>query len=214
MRHYIRSHRCFFGWVKRDGFYRLFFCQGVVLFGDVEHIGEHGFFFMRVAKEQGGVVNGGDHIIALLNPLAVLGGNLIIGANQTHGGDSAKANDQLGLNKAHLLTQVIDANVLLCAEGIAVFGWTAFEHIGDIYLVARDTDGIEILIKQFARTPHKGCAGKILLFAGCFPDEHQIGIFVACTENGIGFGFVKGAFLAVITLFFKFIPSHIVSPFF
>ena len=120
----------------RGGFFVVHLCQLAVLLCNVEHIGEHILFFARVAKKKRGVIDGGDHKIAFFHPFAVLGGDFIVGADQAHGGDSAKADDEPRFDKAHLLAQIVDADILLCAERIAVFGRTAFEHIGDIHLVA------------------------------------------------------------------------------
>ena len=85
-------------------------------------------------------------IAVLIEPFTVFRCDLEIGLDDAHGGDSSEADDDLGADRKHLIAQITDTHIFLCGERIAVFRRTAFEDIGDVYVLAGDADGIEVFI--------------------------------------------------------------------
>ena len=129
--------------------------------------------------------HGGHSKSAFLDELTVFLSDFIIGLDQSHSGDSAEAYDDLGLDQLYLLAEITDAGILLCRQGITIFGRTTLEDVCDIHVLALDIDGVEEAVEKLTRSADKGSSRKILLLARCFADEHQIGVSVARSENAI-----------------------------
>jgi hypothetical protein len=145
------------------------------------------------------VIDRGHEEIALLDPGAVLLGDLIVRVNEPHSGNSAEANDDPWLYELHLSAEVVDTGILLSGQRIAVFWGTAFEDVCDINVLAVDIHGVKKFIEELSRSAYEGSAAQILLLAGSFAHEHKVGIFVANAENTVGPGLVKRAFLTGCT---------------
>ena len=180
---------------------------------DFFHILKHILFFARITQKCGGMIYRGHKIVTLFKPHTVLLGDLEIGLDKSHCADSAKANDNLGIDMCDLLAKITDAGILLLGKGIAVFGRTAFQNIGYVNVLAGDIDRIEKFVKQLTCAANEGGTCQILLLTGRFADKHNIGIFISYTENTVCSRFVKRAFIALGTAFFKLVPFHICFPF-
>ena len=71
--------------------------------------------------------------------------------------------------------------------------------IGNIQLAAVQTNQLQHIIQQLARSPYEGLALQILLLTGAFPDDENGGIGIAYPKDHIGAGFPQGTFLALQT---------------
>ena len=130
----------------------LLFCFGLRLVQfclDGFHVRQHILFFSRVAQKGSGVIDGGDEILSLTEPDAVFFGDLEIRLDDTHGCDSAEADDHLWLNKTELFAQVTDAGILFFRKRITVLGRTALENVGYVDGFPRDIDRKEEFIEIF-----------------------------------------------------------------
>ena len=61
-----------------------------------------------------------------------------------------------------------------------------FDRIGDIQLVSVHARGHERFVQQPARRPDEGRARLVLLIAGLFADQHEVGVGRSGTEYCLG----------------------------
>ena len=91
-------------------------------------------------------------------------------------------------------------------------GWTAFQYVRYVNIVAVYIHSRKVFVKQLARGSDKRYSRKVLLFAGRFTYKHKLCFFVACSENRVGFCFTKPACLTFFRRkadFFKIVIFHI-----
>ena len=77
------------------------------------------------------------------------------------------------------------ARLDLLGQRIAVAGRSAHENVRDVHLFAREADALEQLLEQLARCTDERDALLVLVEARRFADEHQVGIWIAGTEDDL-----------------------------
>jgi len=152
------------------------------------------------------VVEGGAEHAPALDPGAVVVGNTEIGVDQPLGGDTAQADQYLGLQKGDLVFQVADAGILLLGLRIPVSGRAAFDNIGNIAVVPVQIDDGEHIVQELTRRTHKGDALQVLLFSGSLANEEQLALPVAHTKDHIMPRPAQLAAVAVQAAFFQRFP--------
>src|SRR5450432_4465771 len=106
---------------------------------------------------------------------AVDAGNPVGLAGQQLGGEVAERRDDLGADELDLLEEVRLAGLQLTWERVAVARGTAFHRVRDIDHLASHADALEELRKQFSSGSDERDALLVLVEAGRFADEHQVG---------------------------------------
>ena len=106
-----------------------------------------------------------------------------------------------GLDELDLPPQIGLAGLDLLRARVAVVGRPALEHVGDVDLLAGEADGRQQLLKQLAGLAYEGLALLVLVVAGRFADEHEVGAGVAVAEHGPGARLVQHAARAALHLF-------------
>jgi hypothetical protein len=182
--------------------------QAIKLSLDLLHIRKHFLLAARVTQQSRRMVDRSHQKIAFFKPRAVLLGDFEIRFNQTHSGNSAKANDDFGIDQAHLLTQESDASILLRRKRITVFGRTAFENICNVNVLAVNVNCIQIFIKKLAGSADKGRAGKILLLTGSLAYKQNIRFAISRAKYTIRTCCGKLTASAAAARLIKLIPSQ------
>src|SRR5205085_12552751 len=101
---------------------------------------------------------------------------------------------QLGADERDLLPEELRALRHLLGFRIAVAGGAAFEHVGDVdVLAALETDRGEYVIEELARLADERLAEPIFFRAGRFADQHPYGFLVADAEHGLRSALVQAA---------------------
>src|SRR5262249_10851974 len=112
-------------------------------------------------------------------------------SEQTFDRDCAKRHDNLWLNNLDLLHQIRAASLHLLRCGYAISKsawhrvWSAFENIGDVNVFAGEVHRLENFGQQLSGASDKWFALFILIHAGRFADEHQVGVRISYAENGL-----------------------------
>lgn len=91
----------------------------------------------------------------------------------------AKGDDDFGVNHQNLRLQPRGTRLNFLGLRITIFWWTAFDHIRDINILSRHTDGLKKLIKKFSRGAHKRQPLEILIFPRPLAHHQNIRLFRA-----------------------------------
>src|SRR3990172_8423605 len=102
------------------------------------------------------------------------------------GGEVAERDDHLGIDQLELLTQVALARLDLVGERVTVSRRSAFEDVGDVHLIAPQTDLFEQTLQQLPGSSDEGQAPLVLVEPRRLADEHHLRIRVAVTEDHRG----------------------------
>ena len=126
------------------------------------------------------MVNGGHLHAAPAEPLAVFGGDFEILLDDGLGCNAAETDNDFGLDQCNLVAKITDAGILLRFQRIPVLGRTALDDVGNIAVaVAAQINDPKHIVQQLSRRTHKGYALNVLLFAGAFAYEHDLGVGLA-----------------------------------
>ena len=125
----------------------------------------------RVAQQRRGVVDGHHLKAVLFKPLAVLARDLEVGLDEAHGRDAPEADDDLRPQQRDLAAQIADAGILLHAQRVAVFRRAALDDIGDLHVLALETDDLEHIVEQMTGPADERHALRVLVRAGTLADE-------------------------------------------
>ena len=68
---------------------------------------------------------------------------------------------------------------------IAVSGGPAFQDVRDVHVRSRQADSGQQLVEQLARGTDKRDSLLVLVEAGGFPHEHQVGVRIAGAEDDL-----------------------------
>ena len=144
---------------------------------------------------------------ALLEPHAVLLGDLDVGLDDLRRGDPAQTDDHLRAYQPHLRAQPFDALLLLLGLGVAVLRRTALDDVRDIDVrVAVKLHRVEHLVEQLARSADERLSLQVLVLTRTLADEHHLGARIAHAHDDVGSGLAKLAFLAALAGCFQVIP--------
>ena len=116
--------------------------------------------------------------------------------HEAAGGGGAEADNELGLDDSDLALEVGDAAFHFLGGGHAVAGGAAFDDVADEHLFAGVAHGFDHLGEELAGAADEGETLFILVGAGAFADEHDVGPQGALAGNGVGAGGGEGAGLA------------------
>src|SRR3954452_6144003 len=120
--------------------------------------------------------------LALLRAAVDLGDSGRV-ARQQLGREVAERADDLRLDQLDLLVQVRLAGLDLLGQWVAVARRAATDHVRDEHIRALDTDLLEQLAEQLARTADKREPLSVLTRARRLADEHEVGVGVAGAED-------------------------------
>lgn len=108
----------------------------------------------------------------------------------------AQGDDDFGADDGDLLAEEGQAGFHFVGFGLAVAGGAALDDISDPDLFAPELHGLDDLGQEFARAADEGAALDILVGAGAFADEHELGHGVAFAGDDVGAAVAEAAFLA------------------
>ncbi len=108
-----------------------------------------------------------------------------IGAQQVLRCDAPHRQHDLGFQQGDLLFQVGQAFRGFARRRIAIAGRPAFEDIGDVNLLARQTDRTQHGIQELTGPAHKGLTLAILIGARRFADNEPFRPLVAHAEHSL-----------------------------
>src|SRR5215217_1827203 len=114
-------------------------------------------------------------------------------AGQQLGREVAERADHARLDQLDLPVQVRLAGVDLVELRVAVAGRAALEDVGDEHVGPLEPDLAEQLVEQLAGPADEREPLEVLLLAGGFADEHQVGVGVARPEHHPGAALVQRA---------------------
>jgi len=145
-----------------------------------QEVVEGGRLVGRVAQEGGRMVGAHEVDALAQNELAMLPGDAEIRVDEALRRHAAKTDDDLRADKADLLAEPADADVLLIGTRVPVLGRPAFHHVGYIDIdIPIQINCRQHLIQQLAGRAHKRLPLQVLLLAGALAHEHDICVGVA-----------------------------------
>ena len=140
-------------------------------------------FGRRVAKQVSGMICGEQFSATKFEPLSAKLGNAAIGLQQSLRGAGAKADDHFGRNNVELAQQEWRALLDFVALWQAIFRWAALHHVADVHISSVQAHRFNHLIQQFSRAADEGQALHVLIVAGAFANENEVGFRITVGEN-------------------------------
>lgn len=131
----------------------------------------------------------------------------LLGLQQILGGDSANGEDDFGLNQLNLPLQKGMAGSYFLGLRIAITGRSAFEDIGDVNLLALQTDGAQHFVEQLPGDANERLALQVLVLPRCLTNQQPVGVVITNTEYGLGSGFTQWAGAALTDLILQILPA-------
>jgi hypothetical protein len=100
--------------------------------------------------------------------------------------------DDLGHDGGDLVAEVRCRGVAFFGCGCGVVGWSDFQDVGDVDVLAGEAHCREHPVEEFARAADEGASGAVFLGTWGFADEHEPGGGVALAEDDVGEGVAEG----------------------
>ena len=154
------------------------------------------------------MVHRGEPDAALLLPCAVVARDFEVLADELHGGDPAKADNDFGVQELRLPAKITDARVLLGTERVPVVRRAALNNVCDIAVVPPKVNDAQHVIQEFPGGPDKRLSGQILLLARAFSDEENFRVRRPHAEDDVVPRLAQGAHRALQTCGFQRFPIH------
>jgi hypothetical protein len=107
-------------------------------------------------------------------------------------GKPTQSYDQQWVDEFNLAIQEFAAGGYLAGSGIPVVGRTAFDHIGDIYLIPGHSDGLEQFFEKVSGGTYEWTALAVFMKTWPFSDEKDLGVRRSFAGHGVGPRKVKG----------------------
>ncbi len=116
----------------------------------------------------------------------------------------SEKDNELWIDHGELGMEPVFARIFFFGEGIAVAGRAVFDDVGDIDVITVHTDACKHFIEEFARSSYKWYSCLVLLFAGCFSNEDDVGASIAVTKDSACSGCFELAGVGLGPVFMKF----------
>ena len=121
----------------------------------------------------------------------------LLGAQHELRGEIAQAHDHIGPDAADLLAQIRRAGLDLLGLGIAVAGWAALDHVGDVDILAAQARLGEQPVELLPGGAYEGLFLQVLVAAGALAHEHDARMRIADAEDQVGARLAERAPMAV-----------------
>lgn len=149
------------------------------------------------AQEVGGVEGGHDRNLwidmGIRMPRPADPGDALGGLEDEFGGGSAEGDDGLGADGFDLLAEVSGACIDFIGGGISVAGGAALDDVGDVNLCPVKTHSVDLFFEELAGAADEGASLLVFVLSGALADEHDLGVVVAFSEDGVGSTLVESA---------------------
>ena len=83
---------------------------------------------------------------------------------------TTQTQDDLGIDDLDLLDKDWQASLTFLWQRISVIRWTMFKNVGDIDIIAGESDGLEDLVQKLAGASYERFALNVLLFPRSLTD--------------------------------------------
>ena len=107
----------------------------------------------------------------------------LLGVEQQLRREVPERDDHARLDQRELAVEPRRAGLDLVGLGVAVAGRAALHDVGDVHVVAGETDPLDELRQQLSGASHERLSLEVLLLAGAFTDEQEVGIGPADAEH-------------------------------
>src|SRR5262245_56172399 len=133
----------------------------------------------RRTEQVGRMIGGHEHRVAILVFAAAQSRDWIVRLQEALRRELAERDDHLGFHRVDLAQQERFALLHLVGLGIAIVRRTALEHVGDVDVLAAQTDRLDDFREKLAGAPDERLALNVFVRPGGLADEHQIRVGIA-----------------------------------
>ena len=134
------------------------------------------------------------------------------GVYQLLEGGPAEGNEKEGFHRRYLSDEIGVAGVNFGRKRGAVAWRAAFDEVSDEDLLATEADVTKEFVEELAGGTDEGAPLQILLLAGTFADEHDLGVNRTLAGDGVGAPLPEGALLATANDVMNLLQEHFSVP--
>ena len=161
------------------------------------HVGAEVLQPIGMVDRGSGMERGHDGEVPRLVEASAQLGHAELGLQDELRGEVAQAHDHVGPDAADLLAQKRRAGLDLLGFGVAVAGWAALHHIGDVDVLAAQTRLGEQRVELLARCADERLALQVFVAPRALAHEHHARVRIAHTEDQVGARLPQRAQLAI-----------------